>query len=181
VTFLGERPGPPVIGGTVLIVAGVALLSLAREERAREDWFRGALIFPLSASVIQAFSPVLAKWGYAHHPHAMTAMAVAFAAGTVTILAGRPLLGVSGRLSLDRRALGWFLAAAAFNIVASVCIWSAFLLGEISRVLPLSRLTPVWVVVWSYLFLGTLERVTWRVVLAAALVVGGGVLVTAFR
>ena len=182
VFFLGERPGPPVLGGTVFIVAGVALLSVsfAREE-SKGDWFTGAMVFPLTASVILAFSPIMARWGYAHHPDPMTAMGVAFAAGSVTLLAGRPLLGASARLGVDRRALAWFLGGAVFNALASACIWSAFLYGEISKVLPLSRLTPVWVVAWSWLFLGRLERITWRVVLAAALVVGGGVLVTAFR
>ena len=54
-------------------------------------------------------------------------------------------------------------------------------IAPVSTVLPLSRLVPLWVVLWTYLFLGGLERITPRIVLAAGMVVAGGVLITAFK
>ena len=41
-----------------------------------------------------------------------------------------------------------------------------------------SRLTPLWVVLFSPLFLGKLERLTPLLLLAALLVVAGGILIT---
>ncbi len=181
--FLGERPGPPVLAGTLSIVGGVALLSLAREKGTGDfrSWFRGALVFPFAASVVLALIPVLAKFGFALHPDAFVGMGVAFGAGTLTLLAGRPFLPGGGRIGADGRAMGSFAAAAAFNLVASSFMWTAVLMGEVTIILPLSRLTPLWVVLLSYFFLGDLERITWPVALAALAVVAGGVLITAFR
>jgi drug/metabolite transporter (DMT)-like permease len=58
---------------------------------------------------------------------------------------------------------------------------TSFSLAPISTTLPLSRTAPIWVLLVSYLFLGQLERVTWRTVVAAIMVVSGGVFITAFR
>jgi uncharacterized membrane protein len=71
--------------------------------------------------------------------------------------------------------------AALANIIASTTIWTALSVGNVSVVIPLSRIVPLWVMFWSYFFLGQLERLTRRVVLAAARIVAGGVLITAFR
>lgn len=60
-------------------------------------------------------------------------------------------------------------------------MWTAILGGNVSVVVPLSRVVPLWVMLWSWLFLGQLERITKRVVLAAAMVVAGGVLITLLR
>jgi uncharacterized membrane protein len=60
-------------------------------------------------------------------------------------------------------------------------MWTAILGGNVSVVVPLSRVVPLWVMLWSWLFLGQLERITKRAALAAAMVVAGGVLVTLLR
>ena len=55
--------------------------------------------------------------------------------------------------------------------------WTALMMGEVSIVMPLSRLGPLWAVLWSYLFLGRIERVTFRIFFAASIIVAGGVLI----
>ena len=54
-------------------------------------------------------------------------------------------------------------------------------LRSASTTLPLSRLVPLWVLLLSYFCLRTLERIGWREAVAAALVVLGAALITAFR
>ena len=93
----------------------------------------------------------------------------------------RPLLPDGGSIRADREALIWFAAATLANTAASITIWVAIFHGNVSVVVPLSRVVPLWVMFWSWLFLGQLERITKRVVLAAAMVVAGGVLITLLR
>ena len=84
-------------------------------------------------------------------------------------------------MKADARAIRWFLFAALTTTAAAVMFWTAMSIAPVSTVLPLSRLVPLWVVLWTYLFLGSLERITSRVFMAALMVVGGGVLITAFK
>ncbi len=181
--ILGERPGVPVWLGTLCIVGGVFVLSLGGKEEGRGfgSWFRGALIFPLVASLFLSIGPIFVKLGLSHQKTPMAGIGIAFAAGMTILLAGKPLLPGGGKIQADGRALRWFLLGGVFNIGASFMMFTALMVGEVSIALPLSRLMPLWVLLLSYLFLGQVERITGRVALAAALVVAGGVLITAFR
>ncbi len=181
--FLGERPGVAVLGGTLLIVAGVCLLSIraSGEEGSFRTFFRGALVYPLTSALSYGILPVLASYAFTYQRTPIVGFACAFSAGTLLLLATRPLLPDGGKLRADARAVRWFVFAGTTTTAAAVMFWTAMSVAPVSTVLPLSRLVPLWVVLWTYLFLGGLERVTWRIVFAASMVVAGGVLITAFR
>ena len=183
IAALGERPTALVLLGTVCIVGGVSLLTFPEGDEAREfgGWFRGALIYPLVSSVAYAFLPIFSKFAFAHQKTPMVGVAVAYAAGTVVLLAGRKLLPGGGEVRATRQGLLWFALTAGFNVLAAALFWTALMVGNVSTVLPLSRFYPLFVVLLSYLFLGRMERITGRIVLAAVLVVTGGVLIVVFR
>lgn len=185
--FLGERPGTAVWLGTFAIVAGVAVLSLEGQNGGREEafswrgWLTGAIAFPLASSILYAIVPIFMKLAYVRHPAPFAGIAFAFGAGTLIVLATRPLQPSRGRIRADRRALLWFLFASSCTAMAAAFFWSALSFAEVSAILPLSRLVPLWVVLWSYFFLGSLERITARVAFAAGMVVAGGIMVTVFQ
>jgi DME family drug/metabolite transporter len=182
IVVLGESPGFSVLLGTMAIVSGVWLLSM-REDGSQSfgAWFRGALIFPLIASVAYALAPIFVKLAFAYQQAPGVALAVGFMTGNVVLLAGKPLLPRWDGAPPLRRDVLWLFAAGGINITTAFLLTIAFTLAPISTTLPLSRTAPIWVLLVSYLFLGQLERVTWRTVVAAVMVVTGGVLITAFR
>lgn len=181
--FLGERPGVGVAMGTVLIVAGVCLLSLGerRADQSFKSFFQGALVYPLTSALSYGLLPVLANVAFSYQKTPIMGFACAFTAGTVLLAVTRPLLPDGGKLEADRRAVYLFLGAGITTTLAAIMFWTAMSIAPVSTVLPLSRLVPLWVVLWTYLFLGGLERITSRIVLAAGMVVAGGVLITAFK
>ena len=181
--FLGERPGVGVGMGTVLIVAGVCLLSLGerRSGQSFKSFFQGGLVYPLTSSLSYALLPVLANVAFSYQKTPILGFACAFTAGTLLLAVTRPLLPGGGKLEADRRAVYLFLGAGVTTTLAAIMFWTAMSIAPVSTVLPLSRLVPLWVVLWTYLFLGGLERITSRIVLAAGMVVAGGVLITAFK
>jgi len=183
VVFLGEAPGAAVWLGTAAIVTGVALLSVERAEDRPpfREWFSGALVFPLASSLLFATVPIFMKFGYAIQRTPLVGFGTAFAAGTLILFPGRLLLPAGGEIRADGRALRWFALAALCTATAATLFWTALTVGDVSVLLPLSRLVPLWVVIWSYFFLGGLERITARVAAAAGLVVAGGILITALR
>jgi drug/metabolite transporter (DMT)-like permease len=182
IVVLGESPTLLVFIGTLAIVSGVGLLSIQGDESlAFGAWFRGALIFPLIASVAYAVAPIFVKLAFLHQQTPEVAMAVGFASGNVVLLAGRPFLPRWDENQTRRRDIFWICASGGLNILTAFLLTTSFTLAPISTTLPLSRTAPIWVLLISYLFLGKLERITWRTVVAAVLVVMGGVLITAFR
>lgn len=183
VLILGERPGLFVWVGAGCVVTGVGLLSQPKEgeEGSVWDWFQGALIFPLTASVMFAVMPVVAKFGFAHQNTPFVAIGAAFGSAVVFLCAARFGLGLGGELRVDSRSLRWFALAGLSTTLAAASFWTALTMGDVSIMMPLSRLGPLWVVLWTYLFLGHLERVTPRIFIAAFLIVSGGGFIMAFK
>ena len=182
IVVLGESPTFPVLLGTVAIVSGVWLLSIREDEtQAFGVWFRGALIYPLITSVAYAVAPIFVMLAFAQQETPEVALAVGFTVGNLVLLAGRPLIPRWDGGQPLRRDVFWLTAAGGLNIITAFLLTTAFTLAPISTTLPLSRTAPIWVLLISHLFLGQLERVTWRAVVAAVMVVTGGILITAFR
>jgi drug/metabolite transporter (DMT)-like permease len=182
IVVLGESPSFPVLLGTMSIVSGVWLLSIREDvSQAFGAWFRGALIFPLIASVAYAVAPIFVKLAFEQQETPEVALVVGFTVGNLVLLAGKPFLPRWEGGQPLRRDISWIFAAGGLNIMTAFLLTTAFSLAPVSTTLPLSRTAPIWVLLVSYLFLGQLERVTWRTVVAAILVVSGGVFITAFR
>jgi drug/metabolite transporter (DMT)-like permease len=180
---LGERPGSSVLLGTISIVGGICLLSWPeKEEKAGfRNWIQGGVYLPLISSVLFAGVPIFAKLGLSYQQTPYMGFGVAFTFGLLVILAARPLMPGGGVIQADRKAIWSFFLGAPANIIAAFSMWTALSRGLVSSVLPLSRMTPLWVLLLSYLFLGRYERIRPRTAIAAFLVVAGGVLITVFR
>lgn len=181
IIVLGERPTFWVLIGTIGIVAGVTLLSIREDDSLTfPSWFRRALIFPLITSLVYALTPNFAKIGFAHQQTPFVAMVVAFATGNIITLAGRNLIPGGGKIQATRSAWLWFCTGGTFNFLSTYLLWKALTIGNITTTVPLSRLTPLWILILTPLFLRRLERITIRLVFAISLVVAGGIFVTVF-
>ena len=182
VMVLGESPTLLVVVGTLTIVGGVGLLSIREDEsQTFGAWFRGALIFPLISSVGYALAPIFVKLAYAHQQKPMAGLAVGFAVGNLLLLCGRPLLPRQEKSQLLHRDLFWLIVSGGFYFLAATLLITSWSLAPISTTMPLSRTAPIWVLLFSRLFLGKLEKITGRTILATFMVVLGGILITAFR
>ncbi len=183
VIFLGENPGLWVWIGAGIIVVGIGWLSQPEKGQGGSawQWFQGALIFPFSASILFAIMPVLAKMGFAIQSTPLVAIGAAFGSATIFLLGFRFGAGLGGEIQADRRSLLWFSMAGLSTTAAAGLFWTGLTMGDVSILMPLSRLGPLWAVLWSYLFLGHIERVTPRIVFSALLIVSGGGLIMVFK
>lgn len=182
VFILGEEPALLVWVGAGAVVIGIGLLSQRQEESGSIwDWFQSALMFPLAASLMFAVMPVAAKFGFFHQNTPLVAIGTAFGSATVFLFVSRFGLGLGGELRIDRRSLRWFALAGLSTTAAAGFFWTALSMGDVSIMMPLSRLGPLWALLWTYLFLGHIERVTPKIFFAALLVVAGGGVIMAFK
>ena len=183
VIFLRETPSTGVWIGAFCVFVGVAFLSKSREEDSSSgwSWFRGALIFPILASFCFGMMPVLTKFGYAYQATPLLAINIAFSSASLLLIFFYFLFRSRYEFHIDKRAVGWFSLAAVTTGLSSMTFWTSLTLGDVSVLMPLSRLAPLWILLWSYLFLKHLEKITLRVVIGALLVVSGGFFILSFK
>jgi len=80
-----------------------------------------------------------------------------------------------------RQAFRPFVLSGLVYGVSYACLYSAFDRGRVTIVAPLVATESLWAVLISMLVLRRSERIGARLLVAAALVVGGGALISGFR
>ena len=178
--ILGEQPQNIVLAGTTLIIVGVFLLSLPEKEDTPgfKGWLDSGCIYPLISSISYGLSPVFVKIAFSYGKVPFIGIGISFWVGLATMFFYKRFMEDGGKIIIDKRSGKFFTTAALFNLAASGFLWSAFSLGDLTIVLPLSRITPLWVVILSIIFLKKQEKVTFKTFFAAVLIVAGGILVT---
>jgi drug/metabolite transporter, DME family len=173
IAFLGERPGPLLLVGAVAIVTGGVLL--ARRAHDERPWRRRDMILPLLGALGFAVRDNLSRWGFRDYGDSLTAAAAA----TVTSLAMMWLVAGVRRAKLDLSgvALVFLACSGVFEGLAYLSMWRALAIGDVSVVSPLVNSHSIVAIALSAIFLRDLERVTWRIATAAALIVAGVALV----
>jgi drug/metabolite transporter (DMT)-like permease len=79
---------------------------------------------------------------------------------------------------MNRQCFWWFLAAGVTISFAMTCIYYALDLGKVSVVIPISSTGPLFSLILTAIFLRGVERVTLRIVVSAAMIVGGVMLIS---
>src|ERR1043166_920954 len=175
VFLLGENWKPQNFLGTVLVIAGIAILSASRG--GKSEWRRADIVFPVVAALAFGISTNLRKVGLTaiNRPF----MAAAFTAATAFLFSASLLASQGGTkaLKLKRSNAPWFFAAGLANTSATLSVFHALSYGDVVVVEPLTSSNPVFSLVMSALFLRDLESITRRVVLGALCTVIGTILV----
>ena len=179
--FLDEPLRPALAVATVAIVLGGALLVW---EPSRPPDFRavGAVLALVAASLFAVRDNVVRWASLDTGADPVLAAAVSLGAASLALLAyltashrARP---VRARI---RAALPAFAPAALCLGLAYIALLLAFSRGNVTVVAPLNATQSLWGVLLAATFLGRAEAVGPRLVLAAVLVVAGGVLIGATR
>jgi drug/metabolite transporter (DMT)-like permease len=178
IVVFGERPGPAVVVGALLIVMGGTALALEPERPAHVRALGiaialvGAALFALRDNLVRELS--------------IDTDVPSMTAGAVTLVAGMAV--TSTVVALRRHRVGWpapvvvrWLLPGALVGLAYVALFAAFYRGTVSVVAPIVATESLFGVVFSALLLRRSERVGARIVLGAALVVAGGALIAVSR
>ena len=178
ILFLGEQVTVPIIVATVMIIAGIILLSW----RASAMKLAGSALYlwyPIAASALAGASQVVRKFGLAAVPHPFLAAAVtATSSFVISLITMRYIEKTDQPWQMNRDCFWWFLAAGVTISLGMTCIYYALDLGKVSVVIPISSTGPLFSLILTALFLRDVERVTLRIIISAALIVGGVVLIS---
>ncbi len=176
-TFLGERPDAGVYLGSFLSVVGVWFTSSRRE--GESEWKAIHLTYPLGAAFLTAISQNFRKTGLLIMPNPFVATAITI---TTSLIVFSLSLVATGQLRAtfqgDRKCLPFYGAAAVVSATAQLLGYIALSEGDVSVVVPLINTNPLFIVLFSALFLRDLETVNARVAAGAVLIVTGILLIT---
>ncbi len=135
------------------------------------------IAFGIGAGLAYGVSAVLIRQG-------VGAMAPPLVGAAIAILCGTSGLFVIGRRSIkatlvgNKKAVILLLCAGLAGACGVLSSYFALSIAPVVIISPLQNTTPLFTLLWSWLFLGRLERITPRLVLGTVLVVSGIVLVT---
>jgi len=170
----------PLLVGAALIVAGG--VALAGERVRPADFRRLGMVFAVLATVMFATRDNLLRW------LAGQTEAHALVTAPVTLLAGAAMVAfylvVTRGSSWARgygRAVRVFLPAGLLFGLSYAALFEAYYRGRVTVVSPLVATESLWGVLFSVLLLRRSELVGRRLVIGAALIVAGGVLIGAWR
>lgn len=173
IIFLGEQITLPIVAATVMIIAGITLLSW----RGGSMKLTGSAVYlwyPIAASALAGATQVVRKFGMAAVPHPFLAAAVtATSSLVVSIVTLWYVEKTTETWKMNRQCFWWFLAAGVTISLGMVCIYYALDLGKVSVVIPISSTGPFFSLLLAATFLRDVERVTSRIVVSAAMIVGG--------
>jgi uncharacterized membrane protein len=167
--FLNEPASAPLIVGAVLIVTGGVLLARERERPAHLN--RLGLVFAFVGATLFAIRDNLVR----HLAVGSTAVPPAVAA-SAALLSGTALVAAWARTGIGRRWLVFMPAGLLFG-ASYITLFEAYYRGRVTIVAPLVAIESLFGVVLSALFLRGSESVGRRLLLCAALIVAGGVLI----
>ncbi len=176
--FLGERPSRLTVLGALCVVAAGVLLSY--RPQADRSWRRRDMVFPLTGAIGFAVRDNISRLGFRDFDLPLLAAAVAAGASCVVmwILAG--LRPGSVRFHAGGRGLGLLAVSGTIEGLAYVTMWQALAMSQVTVVTPLVNTHSMFTVGLAAVFLRDLERITWRLGLAAVLVVAGVALIIRF-
>ena len=133
------------------------------------------IVFALLAALASALVVVLSKAGIKQVPSSLvfaieSVLIIVVAWGTVFWQGLLPEIG-----KIERKSWVFIVAAGVLTATSSLLSFRALSLGDASRVSPLTNLTLLFSVGLAALFLK--EKLTWQVLLGAALMTAGAVVI----
>lgn len=182
VLVLAETVTFPQVFGAVTVVGGIwVLLAPDPSETGSAGLLSGirwsALPLPVLAGVGFAVSDLFRKSGLDETPNPAFGALVAVATMlSILVVAAASVPRLRRQIKIGK-GWGWLVAAGVSIAVALLTLFKALEGGAVSAVGPIIAAQPLAVVGLSWILLHNIERVTARMVVGAAFVVGGVILI----
>lgn len=179
--FLGEVVTSGQFVGIVLVVAGIAFVSWeGRDANPDVDGASGlGVSLPLVAAFFFALEPIFATVGLREGTNAFVGLTIKTLAAFVVIvgyLAWRDSLPRPGDIPV--RELAWYVLAGVASTGFLLAYYAGLAVSRVGIVVPIMQTSPLLVILASAVLLKGVERVSFRLVVGALVVVAGAVVVT---
>ena len=181
VFMLGEYLSLGIWMGMICIICGVVLIERnvhSTPVKAAKPT-RTGLAFPLSSALLVGFGYVLRKMGLNAYNEPIVGVAIAYLSSLClyTLLSALSTT-IRRSMSVSRQSLQLFWKAGLILCTGHLCAYYALRYGDVSLVAPLMNVEPFFVFILAYIFLRELEKITYKLVIGALIIVTGVSLIT---
>jgi drug/metabolite transporter, DME family len=172
ITLLKEPAGTLIIAGTVLVVCGIALVSWkAERELPSFRWWH--LFLPVGAAFLTGINHPLRRHAFSISNEPLFFSAFMGLVSFLGFLVYRAASPQRQRLEWNAGARWPLLCTGIFETLSIVLIMTSLSLGRVVVVAPIAATYPVWALIGAKLFLGDVEKITFKTVLGILSVVAG--------
>jgi len=147
--------------------------------KTRRTTFIG-IAFGIIAALAYGLSSVLIKQNLTGSTPPLVGAAISLLSGTLVLLIIRAR-DLRINLAQNRKGVGYLLISGISASLGILSSYFALSMAPVVTVSPLQSTSPLFVMLWSYLFLRRLERITPRLILGTILVIFGVTLITIGR
>ena len=180
IALMGEHAGAAVLLGTLLVVAGVVMISW-KPEAAPPSYRWWHVVYSAVAGLLAGMAFPLRRYGLTitNEP-----VFFSFVVAIVSLLGAVPYtlwLGGERKLIWHRRALIDFVLSGFFEALGALLTLMALTTGRVVIVSPIVATTPLFSLVLSLIFLRAREKITVVTVLGTMAVVAGTITITLGR
>jgi uncharacterized membrane protein len=178
VLILGENLTSGIAAATVIMVAGLAIVSFEESGKKLEtSWSKKDMIFPIMAGAAYGLSHVFRKIGLNINHDPLMGVVVQNVAALLFSLTLAVFKKDHQQVTVNhRQAWIFFGLSGIFSVLGQLLMFLALNTGSVIIVSPLSAISPLFVIIIAGLFLRKVERVTWKIILGAVLIIGGTVM-----
>ena len=173
--LIGEAVEVSTVVGTLLVVAGIALISGWGGENGVK---KGDLVIPLAAASLYALSSIVRKTALTMLPEPVLGAVVGALASLVTYPVVLRLMNRQGDIKLTKGSLPYFAAAGVSNSVAWISMFIATQSGSVSVVSAIIGANPLFGLLLSALFLRDVDSITPRIIAGCLFIVAGVMVIT---
>lgn len=185
IIILGERVTIVRFFGILLIVAGVAFISM---EGRSADRIRGVntplqwLALPFIGAFFFGLEPIFASIGLLEGTSILAGLVIKTLTGLSCYSIYLMLRGqFPGRQAFSTPDRHWYFLAGVSSTTFLLAYYAGLSVADVSIVVPIMQTSPLIVIVISAIYLQKLEVVTPRLILSALTIVAGGVAITIFN
>jgi uncharacterized membrane protein len=181
ILFLNEPLTVPIGAAIIFTVMGTMLLSMSSSGRRLEtqlQWKKRDLLFPFTAAVFYGVSHFIRKIGLATVPSGITAATVVTTVSLVFFLMSLPVIKQKRAMVMSRKSIFYYSLGGIAGSFGQMFILSALRLGRVSIVTPIAGITPIFILIMTYLFFRTTEKINFLVLAGVVSIVLGVVLMS---
>ncbi|MFC2082591.1 EamA family transporter [Candidatus Bipolaricaulota bacterium] len=181
VTILREPAHWHAIVGIVGITVGLILISRreALSDAVEPTRIRPVdVLIPLAAAFFYSIEPICVRFGLIQGTPSLLGLSVQSSSAALLYIVYAALFGKIPSGLHRSRALGWFIAAGFASAGFLLLYNHALSLSSVVRVFPITQISPLLVIAFSWTCLRSVERIRARLVVGAAMVACGAVAVS---
>jgi drug/metabolite transporter (DMT)-like permease len=138
------------------------------------------ITFGITAGIAYGVSAVLTGYGVGELSTPLVGAAVSLLTGTI-IIGIFGTRGVTRSIKETRKGVVFMLLAGIASGIGTISSFFAYSLAPVVVVSPLQGTNPLFALLFSWLFLGRLEKITVKLIIGCVLVVTGVILITIGR